>query len=84
MDHQVEADLVGHAVPESDHLPELPRGVDVEERERDPAGVERLAGQVQQDRRVLADGVKHHWSLKLGHYLAEDVDALGLKLAEVG
>ena len=35
-------------------------------------------------RRVLADRVEHHRVLELGRHLADDVDALGLELPEVG
>ena len=33
--------------------------------------------------RVLADRIEHHRVLELGDDLAEDVDALGLELAQV-
>ena len=84
VDDQVEAQLGGGPVPELDHLPELPGGVHVQYRERDLPGEERLAGDVQEYRRVLADGVHHHRALELGDHLAHDVDGLGLQLAQVG
>ena len=45
---------------------------------------ERLAGQVQQHRGVLADRVEHDGPLALGDHLAHDVDGLGLQLLEMG
>ena len=83
MNDQVEAQLGGGPVAELDHLPELPGGVHVQEREWEPSREERLAGQVQEDRRILAYGVHHHRSFELGDHLAHDVDGLGLQLAEV-
>ena len=81
---QLEPELVGDAVAELDHLAELPRRVDVQQWERQPAGMERLAGQVQHDAAVLADRVQHDRSFELRDDLAHDVDGLGLELLEVG
>ena len=66
-----------------DHLLELVAGVDVQQRERDRARIERLLRQPEQDRRVLADRVEHHRPLELGDDLAQDVDALGFERAQV-
>ena len=84
MHDQVDIRLGGGAVPELDHLPELPGGVHVEQRERKPPGEEGLTGQVQEDGRVLADRVQHHRSFQLGDDLTHDVDGLGLQLSKVG
>ena len=62
---------------------ELPRGVDVEQRERDAAREEGLAREMQQDRGVLADRVHHHRPLEARGDLAEDLDALGFKSLEM-
>ena len=70
-------------VAELDHLAELVGGVDVQQRERNRPGIERLLRQAQQHRRVLADRVEHHRPLELGDHLADDVDALGLERAQV-
>ena len=50
-DLQVEALFAAVPVAELDHRPELPGRVDVQQRERQPAGVERLLRQAQHDRR---------------------------------
>ena len=71
-------------VAERDHLAELPGRVDVQERERQPAGMKRLHGQADHDRRILADRIEHDRILELGRHLTDDVDALGLELTEVG
>ena len=73
----------GVAVAELDHLAELVGRVDVQQRERNRARIERLLRQPQQHRRVLADRVEHHRPLELGDHLAHDVDALGLERAQV-
>jgi hypothetical protein len=80
---QVEAAARDERVAELVHGAELPRGVDVEQRERQRRGRERLLGQPHQHRRVLADRVQHHRPLELGHHLAQHVEALGLELAQV-
>src|SRR5581483_3889441 len=76
---QVEAVLGGHLRAEAVHVLELPRRVDVEERERRRRGMEGLAREVQHDRAVLADRVEHHRVLRLGDDLAHDVDRLRLE-----
>ena len=84
VDDEIQPVLLGGLVPELDHLLELPVGVHVEQREGDLARIEGLAGQVQHDGGVLADGVHHHRVLELGGHLADDVDALGFQLLQVG
>ena len=80
---QPRADLRGVPVAEVDHLAELVGRVDVQQRERDRSGMERLLRQAQEHRRVLADRIEHHRAFELGHHLAHDVDALGLEHAQV-
>ena len=81
---QVDAELGGRPVAELDHLAELPGGVDVQDRERHLARRERLDGEVQQDRGVLADAVEHHRAPERAGGLPEDVDRLGLERVEDG
>src|SRR4029079_4849792 len=57
VDDETRADGLRHLIGELDHLAELVGGVDVEEREGNRAGVERLLRESKQDRRVLADRV---------------------------
>ena len=61
----------------------LKAGVDVQERERHPAGVEGLERQVEQHRRVLADRIQQDRTLEFGGGFPQDVDALGLQRAEL-
>ena len=83
MHDQIEAELAGAGIAKRDHLAELPGGVDVQQRKRRLRRVERLERQMQQDRRILADRIEHHWIFRLGHRLANDVDALGFQLFEM-
>ena len=80
---QVEA-VLGGCVAELVHRLELPRRVDVHQRERRLRRVERLERQVQHHRAVLADRVQHRRSLRLRHRLAHDLDRLGLEPLQVG
>src|SRR4029079_11700166 len=59
---EIDAELARRAVTELDHLPELPGGVDVQDRERHLARRERLAGEGQQARGVLAHAVTARFS----------------------
>ena len=76
-------DLGRIAIAELDHLAELVGGVDVQQRERNRARIERLLREPQHHRGVLADGVEHHRPLEFGDHLAQDVDALGLERAQM-
>jgi hypothetical protein len=81
---QLHADLGGHPVAELVHRLELPRRVDVQQRERWHRRIEGLRRQVQHAGAVLADRIQHHGLLGLRDRLAEDLDALGLQSLEVG
>ena len=80
---QPKAVLAAERVAKRDHVAELPARIDVQQRERQRARVERLHGEPHHDRRVLADRVQHHRVLELGRHLADDVDALGLELLQM-
>jgi hypothetical protein len=70
VDAQVEPEARGGRVTERDHVPKLPGRVDVQQGKRRARRIERLEGQVQEDRGVLADRVEHHRALGLGGGLA--------------
>ena len=82
-DEQLLAQLRDAAVAELEHLREVVAGVDVQQREREAPGAERLLGQPQQHDRVLAAGEQQRRPLALGGDLAHDVDRLGLEVVEV-
>jgi hypothetical protein len=83
MDDQVHAGVLGRLVPETDHLPELPGRVHVKQREGRFRRKERLLGEVQHHRGVLADRVEHHRIAELGCDFADDMDRLGFQPLEV-
>ena len=84
VDDELGVEALGGLVAERDHFLELPARVDVQQREGNAAREEGLAGQVQQDRGVLADGIHEQRLGELGRHFAEDVDALGLEPGQVG
>ena len=85
MDDELEAELLGDVlVAELVHVAKLPRRVDVHEREGGLGREEGLLREAHHDGRVLANRVEHDRVFKLGGHLADDVDALGLELTEVG
>ena len=45
--------------------------------------MKRLAGQVNQNGRVLTDAVKHDWFLKFRDHFTDDVNAFGFELLEM-
>ena len=71
-------------VAELDHLPEFPGRVDMQERKRRLGRIERLHGEVQQDRGILADRIEHHRLGERRGDLAENMDRLGFKAVEMG
>jgi hypothetical protein len=78
-DHELDAELGDAPVAELEHLLEVVTGVDVHHRERDAGGPERLLGQAQHHRRVLAAREEEDRLLELGRDLPDDVDGLGLE-----
>ncbi len=83
MHQQIEPHVLNHPIAEFVHGLEFPAGVHVEYRERQLAGKEGLAGQVQHHGRILADGIQHDRIVELGGHFTDDVDAFRLKLFEV-
>jgi hypothetical protein len=57
------------------HLPELESGVDVQQRKRDLAGVERLLREAQHHRGIFPDGIQHRGTGRLRHHFPDDVNA---------
>ena len=83
-DLQPDAQLGDQLVAEGDRLGEVVPGVHVEQRERDRTRMERLAGEVDHQDRVLAAGEQKHGSLELSGDLAHHVDRLSFEGPEVG
>ena len=81
---QVKVHFLNHLRAELVHFLELPAGIHMQHRERQLAGIERLACQMQHHGGILADRIQHHRVLKLGSHFTNDVDALGFQLLEVG
>jgi hypothetical protein len=76
---QIESEVARRLVAESDHLRKFPGRVYVQQRKRQLRGPEGFARKMQENRRVLADGVEQHGRAELRRGLAEDVDALGFE-----
>ena len=83
VDDQVEAEPLCRLVAERDHVPELPRGVDMHEREGQWRRMKRFHRKLQHDARILADRVEHHRVLEFGGHLANDLDRLGFEALEM-
>ena len=76
---ELEALLLHDAIAERDHLGKVVARVDVEEREGDAAGRERLLGDAQERDRILATGEEEDRTLALGHHFSNDEDRLVLQ-----
>ena len=84
MHAKVDVTSSGHLIAKRDHLAKFPGGIHVQHRQRRHGRVESLAQQVQQHRGILADRIQHYRTLKACLHLAENVDALGFEIVEVG
>lgn len=65
-------------IAEADHFLELPRRIDMEERERRLFRIKGLEGQVKHDRTVLADRIEHDRLFTFRGNFADDVNRFGL------
>ena len=83
MDDQIETQPLRRLVTERDHLPELPGGVDMQQRKWRLGGIERLHRQMQHDRGILADRIEHDRLLELSYHLSHDEDAFGLQMLQM-
>ncbi|MNR13136.1 hypothetical protein D3C85_1295240 [compost metagenome] len=83
VDQQPRAIEARHMVAVGDHVPKLPRRIHVQQRERRRARIEGLGRQVQQDAGILADRIHHDRVARRRRHLAQDLDRLGLKLAQM-
>ena len=84
VDDQLHPGVAGGLVAQVIHRPELPGGVDMQKREGRRRRVEGLLRQMQHAGAVLAHRIKHDGVFGIGHHLAHDVDAFGLKPLQVG
>jgi hypothetical protein len=80
---EIEPELARGPITERDHVPELPGGIDVQQREWRLGRPERLPRQMQQYGGVLTDGIEQDGRAELRRRLAEDVDALGFEQLEM-
>ncbi len=76
MNDQLEPKAPRRRVAKFDHLAELPGRVDMEQPQRQPRGMERLARKVQQNARILAHRIEQYRVAELGRDLAQDRDRL--------
>src|ERR1044071_7087125 len=83
IDNQVEAEPLCRLVAESDHVPELPRRVDMHERERQWRRMKCLYRKVKHHARILANRVEHHRVLELRDHFANDLNRLGFEAFEM-
>lgn len=79
---QAQVVLRNHVVAEIQHLLQVVPGVDVQQCERQGSWPERLDGQMQQNRRVLATREQDDWALEFAGHLSEDVDGFGFECVE--
>ena len=79
-----QAEIGDRLVAKGDHLAELPRRVDVQQREGRLGRIKRLQRQMQHDRRILADRIEHDRVFELGRDLAHDEDRLGFEPSQMG
>ena len=82
-DQQPLAQLLDATIAEVDDFGEVVAGVDMHDREREVSGPERLFGQPEQHRRVLAPAEQEHRALTFGGHFPHDEDGMGLQQVEM-
>jgi hypothetical protein len=85
-DDQLVTDARHAAVAELDRLWEVVPRIDVHDGEWQgtvSGGTEGLLGDAEQRDRILAGAEQQHWAFELSHYLAHDVDGLGLERTQL-
>lgn len=75
---ELQAVLLHGFIAEADHFLELPRRIDMEERERRFFRIKGLQSQVKHDRTVFADGIEHDRLFTFRSDFADDVNRFGL------
>src|SRR5262249_2209878 len=75
--------LACRAVTECDHVLELPRRVDVKQREGHGLRKERLAREVEKNGRVLADRIHQNGLPELRGRLTKNMNAFGFEQSEM-
>ncbi len=80
---QLRAHLARHLVAEGEHLANLKPVSMCSSGKGIGAGIKGLLRQPQHHRRILADGVEHHRPLELRRHLAQNMNALRLKQAQM-
>jgi hypothetical protein len=83
MDDELEPMLARKRVAEVEERPELPGGVDMEQRERRAARKEGAQREMLQHRRVLARREQHHWLAFFGDRFAQDMDRFGFQARQM-
>src|SRR5690606_22125139 len=83
VDQEVETEFIRHPVTKCDHLAEFPRRIHMQKWERRLCRIERLHGQVQKHRGILADRIQHHRLSEICRDLPHNVDRLGFQPLEV-
>jgi hypothetical protein len=84
MHDQSRADLPAEPIAEFDHLLELVTRVDMKEGKWKRSGEKRLARQMNEDARVLSDGVQQDGISELRRGFAQNVNRFAFKLAKMG
>ena len=82
-DLQPDSELFHELVAEGDGFVEVVAGIDVQQRERDAAGMEGFPREVRHHDGVFSTGEEQHGALELRGHLAHDEDGLGFEGAEV-
>ncbi len=84
MDQKFQPIFLHDGIAKMNHVAEFPGGVDMKKRKGHRRGIKSLACQMQQNSGILTDGIEHDGILKFRRHFPEDMNALRLKLSEMG
>ena len=75
MNNQIKVIVPRHPIAKLNHLAKFKGRINMQQRKGRPCRIKRLAHQMEHDRRILADRIKHDWLFKFSHNFANDMNA---------
>ena len=84
MHQQFQPKALHSRIPEADHFPELPVGINMQQGEGQLARVECLQRQMQQHADILPDGIEQYRAAERASTFAQNANRFGFKAREMG
>ena len=71
----------GHAlIAKGNHFAELPAGIDMQKWEWGKRRIKRFESEMQQHRRIFADGIHHDWAFERSCHFTDNIDTFRFEI----